>query len=89
MNSVVVALTAVINAATFSSVGRQRLVSLVQSRQTSDDDDGGELSDLAAAYYRSHRADIIYVLDELQDGAQPKSTRLTTPCRLLCATTWS
>ena len=52
-------LTAVIDTAVFSSVNRQKLVVLVQSRQSNNDDDG-ELSVLAdAADYHSHGSDII------------------------------
>ena len=71
LNSIVEVLTAVIDAAAFSSADRQKLVSLVQSRQSSDDDDG-ELSAPAAATYRSHSSDIIDVLNDLLGKAQSK-----------------
>ena len=60
------ALTAVIDAAAFSSVDRQKLVALVQGGQASD----GELS--AAATYQSHSSDIIDVLNDLPEKAQSK-----------------
>ena len=69
MNNVVGALTAVVDAAAFSSVDKEKLVALVQSRQSSDDDDG-ELSAPAAATYKSHSSDIVDVLNDLLDKAQ-------------------
>ena len=69
LNNVVAALTAVVDAAAFSSVDKQKLVALVQSRQSSDDDDG-ELSAPAAATYKSHSSDIVDVLNDLLDKAQ-------------------
>ena len=41
----------------------------MQSRQSSDDDDG-ELSAPAAATYKSHSSDIVDVLNDLLDKAQ-------------------
>ena len=69
MNNVVSALTAVIDAAAFSSAEKQKLVALVQSRQASDDDDS-ELSAPAAAAYVSHSSDIVDVLNDLMDKVQ-------------------
>jgi len=69
MNNVVSALTAVVDAAAFSSAEKQKLVALVQSRQASDDDDS-ELSAPAAAAYVSHSSDIVDVLNDLLDKAQ-------------------
>merc|ERR1712136_526813 len=69
LNNVVAALTAVVDAAAFSSVDKQRLVALVQSRQSSDDEDG-ELSAPAAATYKTHSSDIVDVLNDLLDKSQ-------------------
>jgi len=69
MNNVVAALTAVIDAAAFSSVDKQKLVALVQSRQSSDDEDD-ELSAPEAAAYKSHSSNIVDVLNDLLDTAQ-------------------
>ena len=69
LNNVVAALIAVVDAAVFSSVDKQKLVALVRSRKSSDDDDG-ELSAPAAATYKSHSSDIVDVLNELLDKAQ-------------------
>ena len=41
LNNVVAALTAVVDAGAFSSVDKQKLVALLQSRQSSDDHVGG------------------------------------------------
>ena len=49
-----------IDAAVFPNVDRQKLVVLVQSKQSSDDDDS-ELSAPDTATYRSHSSDIIDV----------------------------
>ena len=53
LNSVVETLVAVIDVAVFSSVNRQKLLVIMQSRQSGDDDDSG-LSVLAGAvsYHR-------------------------------------
>merc|ERR1712136_682181 len=69
MNNVVAALTAVVDAASFSSVDKQKLVALVQSRQSSNDDDD-ELSAPVAAAYKSHSSNIVDVLNDLLDKAQ-------------------
>ena len=66
LNSVVEVLIAVIDAAAFSSVDRQKLVALVQSRQASD----GELSNPAATTYQSHSSDIVDVFNDLLEKAQ-------------------
>ena len=58
INCVVQALTAVIDAAAFYSVDRQRWEALTQNRQASDDDDG-KISAPAAAIYQSHSYDIV------------------------------
>ena len=59
LNSVVETLVAVIDVAVFSSVDRQKLLVIVQSRQSGDDDDSG-LSVLASAVsYHSQGSDTI------------------------------
>eukprot|EP00450_Noctiluca_scintillans_P002421 CAMPEP_0194482150 /NCGR_PEP_ID=MMETSP0253-20130528/4235_1 /TAXON_ID=2966 /ORGANISM="Noctiluca scintillans" /LENGTH=688 /DNA_ID=CAMNT_0039321673 /DNA_START=47 /DNA_END=2116 /DNA_ORIENTATION=+ len=69
MNNVISALSAVVDAAAFSSADKQKLVALVQSRQASDDGDS-EFSAPAAAAYASHSSDIVDVLNDLLDKAQ-------------------
>ena len=70
ISNVISALNAVMDAAAFSSVDKQKLVALVKSRQASDDDDDSELSALAAAAYVSHSSDIVDVLKDLLDKAE-------------------
>ena len=50
--------TAVVDAAAFSSVDKQKLVALVQSQKSSDDEDG-ELFAPSVATYKSHSSDIV------------------------------
>ena len=69
MNSVVEALTAVMDVAALSSIGKQTLAALVQSVQSSDDDHG-ELSALATLTYQSRSYYIVDVLLGLPDKAQ-------------------
>ena len=57
------------DAAVFPSINGQKLLALVQSRQSSVDDDG-ELSAPAAATYKSHSSDIVHVFNDLLDKAQ-------------------
>ena len=68
----------VIDAAVFPSVDKQKLVVLVQSKQSSDDDDS-ELSAPDTATYRSHSSDIIGV---------PTVTKISMKARLCCRTPW-
>ena len=63
------AFPAVFDAVAFSSIDGQKLLALVQSRQSSDDDDC-ELSAPAAATYKSHSSDIIDVFNDLLDKVQ-------------------
>ena len=59
LNNVVETLIAVIDVAVFSSVDKQKLLVIVQSRQSGDDDDSG-LSVLAGAVsYHSQDSDTI------------------------------
>ena len=67
--NVVAALTAKVDVAAFSRVDEQRLVAFVQSRQSSDDDDG-ELSALSVASYKRHSSVVVEVLNDLLDRAQ-------------------
>ena len=60
---------AVFDTAAFASVDKQKLVALVQSRQSSDDDDS-ELSSLPAASYKRHSSVIVEVLNDLLDKDQ-------------------
>ena len=73
--NVVAALAAVVDSGAFSSVDKQKLVALVQRRQSSVDDDG-ELSAPSAASHKSHSSDIIDALIDFLDKAQTSSTTL-------------
>ena len=76
MDSVVAVLTAVVDAAAFSSVDKQKLVALVQSRPSSNDDDD-ELSAPVVVACKSHSSNVVVVLSDLLDKAQ---TELDDTC---------
>ena len=78
LNSVVETFIAVIDAAVYTSVDRQKLVVLVQSKQASDDVDS-VLSAPDTATYRSHGSDIIDV---------PTVSKVSMNARLCCRTPW-
>lgn len=75
MDSLVKSLTAVIDAASFASADRQRLVNLVQSSQNADSDDM-DLDAPAAASYKSHSGGIMDVLEDLKEKAEEKLSGL-------------
>ena len=62
-------LTAVVDATVSSSVDKQKLVALVQSRSSSNDDDV-ELSAPVVVACKSHSSNIVDVLSGLLDKAQ-------------------
>ena len=78
INNVVAVLTAVVDAAAFSSVDKQKLVALVQSRPSGNNDDD-ELSAPVVVACKSHSSNIVDVLSDLLDKAQtePSQTLLT------------
>jgi len=63
------AMTAVVDAASFSGTDKNRLSAMIQSQQGSDDDDA-ELGAPAAAGYKTHSSNIIDVLDDLKEKAE-------------------
>ena len=65
----VAVLTGVVGAAAFSCVDKQKLVALVQSRSSSNDDDV-ELSAPVVVACKSHSSNIVDVLSGLLDKAQ-------------------
>ena len=69
MNNVVAVLTAVVDAAAFSSVDKQKWVALVQSRPSSNDVDD-ELSAPVVVACKSHSSNIADVLSDSLDKAQ-------------------
>eukprot|EP00403_Amphidinium_massartii_P026043 CAMPEP_0178402504 /NCGR_PEP_ID=MMETSP0689_2-20121128/16877_1 /TAXON_ID=160604 /ORGANISM="Amphidinium massartii, Strain CS-259" /LENGTH=699 /DNA_ID=CAMNT_0020023409 /DNA_START=30 /DNA_END=2129 /DNA_ORIENTATION=- len=75
MQGLVATLGAVIDAASFSSTDRQKLMALVQSKQTSEDDDE-ELGAPAAAIYKTHSSNILDVLEDMKDKAEEELANL-------------
>merc|ERR1719195_1141578 len=74
-NKVVQALGAVVDAAGFSGVDKNRLSSLIQSQQTSDDDDA-LVGAPAAAVYKSHSGGIVDVLVDMKEKAESELSDL-------------
>merc|ERR1719217_1158782 len=66
MNGLVQSLTAVIDAASFTSNDKNKLLALVQNRNSDEDDLGAP----AAAVYKSHSGGIIDVLGDLKEKAE-------------------
>merc|ERR1719183_2622602 len=61
------ALTAVVNAASFSSIDAQKLTALVQQRSGADDE---EMGAPAAAVYETHSTSIFDVLEDMKEKAE-------------------
>merc|ERR1719265_1279136 len=72
LDSMVKALSAVINAAAFSSQDQQKLMALVQSQQGSEADDAldQEPGAPAAAVYKTHSTSIFDMLEDLKEKAE-------------------
>jgi hypothetical protein len=73
IDSLVKSLSAIVDAAAFSSVDKQKLVALVQSQQGSDED---ELGAPAAALYKTHSTNILDVLEDLKEKAEEQLSNL-------------
>jgi chromosome segregation ATPase len=69
LNTVIKSLTAVIDAASFTTQDQKNLVALVQSQQGNDADDE-ELGAPAAAVYKTHSTNIFDVLENLKEKAE-------------------
>merc|ERR1719421_2771707 len=67
MAGLVQSLSAVVDAAGFSTTDRQKLVALVQSKQGDEDSEFGAP---AAASYKSHSSNIVDVLEDLKEKAE-------------------
>jgi peptidoglycan hydrolase CwlO-like protein len=67
MASLTQSLSAVVDAAGFSTSDREKLTALVQSKQGDEDSDVGAP---AAAVYKTHSTDIIGVLEDLKEKAE-------------------
>jgi len=63
------ALSAVLDAAAFSSTDMKRLTALMQSKQTSEEEDG-DVGAPAPKAYNSHSGSIVEVLQDMQDKAE-------------------
>jgi chromosome segregation ATPase len=71
MQGVIQSLSAVVDAAGFTSVDKQRLTALVQAQQGAADDDSDlELGAPAAATYKTHSSNIFDVLEDLKEKAE-------------------
>mmetsp|Transcript_95043 Transcript_95043/g.220612 ORF Transcript_95043/g.220612 Transcript_95043/m.220612 type:complete len:710 (-) Transcript_95043:67-2196(-) len=68
-------LSSVVDAAGFPSADKQKLLALVQSRQSSDADDE-ELGAPAAAVYKTHSEGIVDVLEDLKEKAEEQLASL-------------
>jgi len=69
LTGVLQALTAVLDAAAFSSTDMKKLAALVQSKQ-SDDEDGMDVGAPAPKAYNTHSTSIVEVLEDLKDKAE-------------------
>jgi len=75
MQGLVSTLSTVIDAVAFSSTDRQKLMALVQSKQTAEEDDD-ELGAPAAAVYKTHSSSILDVLEDMKDKAEEELSNL-------------
>jgi hypothetical protein len=75
LDGIVQALSVMIDGASFSVQDKQRLSALVQSQQTTDDDDS-ELGAPAAATYKTHSTGIFDVLEDLKEKAEAQLSEL-------------
>merc|ERR1719291_90222 len=73
MKAMVQSLSAVVDAAGFSSSDRKTLTALVQSQQNADDD---EIGAPAAAVYKTHSTSIFDVLEDLKEKAEGELSSL-------------
>merc|ERR1719183_307225 len=75
IQNVVQAMTAVVDAAGFSGHDKQKLMSLVQSSENSDDDDE-DVNAPAAAVYKTHSTGIFDLLEDLKEKAEEELAAL-------------
>merc|ERR1712226_131781 len=73
LDGVLNSLSAVMNAVAFSSADRQKLLALVQSQQSTDDDEPGAP---AAAVYKTHSTGILDVLADMKEKAEAQLSDL-------------
>jgi len=75
LNKLIQSLSVVIDAAAFSGEDKQKLMSLVQSRQGSDEDDG-ELGAPAPDAYKNKSGGIVEVLEDMKEKAEAQLSEL-------------
>jgi len=75
LQNMIKSLSAVVDAAAFSSADQTKLMALVQSQQESDADDG-ELGAPSAAVYKSHSGNIVDTLEDLKEKAEEQLSAL-------------
>merc|ERR1719461_2047615 len=73
LDSILKSFDEVVNAASFSSADKNRLVALVQSQQRDED---GELGAPAASVYKTHSTNIVEVLEDLKERAEEELSGL-------------
>mmetsp|Transcript_3353 Transcript_3353/g.8358 ORF Transcript_3353/g.8358 Transcript_3353/m.8358 type:complete len:704 (+) Transcript_3353:85-2196(+) len=77
MQGLVDTLGAVIDAASVSGTDRQKLLALVQSKQTAEsDEDDDDLGAPAAAAYKTHSSSILDILSDMKDKAEEELASL-------------
>merc|ERR1719380_183975 len=76
LDSVIKALSVVINAASFTSNDQSKLMALVQQRSDSDDEDLQEPGAPAAAVYKTHSTSIFDVLEDMKEKAESQLSDL-------------
>merc|ERR1712217_878455 len=75
MQALVSSMSAIVDAAAFSTADKNKLVALVQSKQSSDADDG-EIGAPAAAVYKTHSTNILDVLEDMKEKAEEQLSDL-------------
>merc|ERR1719444_187515 len=75
MQALINSMSAIVDAAAFSSADKTKLVALVQSQQNSDADDG-EIGAPDAAVYKTHSGNILDVLEDLKEKAEEQLSAL-------------
>jgi hypothetical protein len=77
INNMVTALRAVVDAASFKANDKQKLLALVQSKQSTDaDDDDEDVNAPAAAVYKTHSGGIFDLLEDLKEEAEEQLAAL-------------
>merc|ERR1712217_992109 len=75
IQALVSSMSAIVDAAAFSTADKNKLVALVQAKQGSDADDG-EIGAPAAAVYKTHSGNILDVLEDMKEKAEEQLSDL-------------